>query len=172
MSGENSCSEVSIIGGTYRETCYWPTWNSVYGSGWRAARVFRTLHPDAVISYFSTGNEEIQKMMDTNIFINSIPDKTISSLIKLLEEIGCSTSIIKNIIITNPFYLSQSILMIKDLLRLIEKIGVSSIPYLLDGNPYILNISYEDLLESLERFEKEGVQDRNINYIFQGNCLV
>lgn len=63
MSGENSCSEVSIIGGTYRETCYWPTWNSVYGSGWRAARVFRTLHPDAVISYFSTGNEEIQKMM-------------------------------------------------------------------------------------------------------------
>ena len=63
MSGKNSCSEVSIIGGTYREICYWPTWNSVYGSGWRAVRVFRTLHPDAIISYYSTGGEEIQKMM-------------------------------------------------------------------------------------------------------------
>ena len=63
MSGENCSSKISIIGGTYRETCYWPTWNSVYGSGWRAVRVFRTLHPDAVISYYSTGDEEIQKMM-------------------------------------------------------------------------------------------------------------
>ena len=115
---------------------------------------------------------EIQNMMDTNIFINSIPDKSISSLLKLLEDIGCSRSEIKNIIITNPFYLSQSILMIKDLLRLLEKIGINSIPYLLDGNPYILNISYEDLLESIDRMEKEGVQDRNISSIFQSNYLV
>ena len=63
MSGENCSSKVSIIGGTYREICYWPNWNSVYGSGWRAVRVFRALHPDAVISYYSTGGEEIQKMM-------------------------------------------------------------------------------------------------------------
>lgn len=63
MSGENCSNKVSIIGGTYRETCYWPAWNSVYGSGWRAVRVFRTLHPDAVISFYSTGNEETQKKM-------------------------------------------------------------------------------------------------------------
>lgn len=71
MSGENSCSEVSIIGGTYRETCYWPAWNSVYGSGWRAVRVFRTLHPSAAISYYSTGDEEIQKKM--KIYAGSEP---------------------------------------------------------------------------------------------------
>lgn len=63
MSGENRCSEVSIVGGTYREICFWPAWNSVFGSGWRAVRVYRTLSPDANISFFSTGGEDIQKMM-------------------------------------------------------------------------------------------------------------
>lgn len=63
MSGENSCREVSIVGGIYREVCYWPVWNKVFGSGWRAVRVFRTLCPDARISFYSVGNEEIQKMM-------------------------------------------------------------------------------------------------------------
>ena len=71
MSGENCSSKVSIIGGTYRETCYWPTWNVVFGSGWRAVRVFRTLCPDAIISYYSAGDEEIQKMV--KIYAGSEP---------------------------------------------------------------------------------------------------
>lgn len=71
MSSENCCNKIIIIGGTYRETCYWPAWNSVYGSGWRAVRVFRTLHPDAVISFYSTGNEETQKKM--KIYAGSEP---------------------------------------------------------------------------------------------------
>lgn len=71
MSSENCSCKVSIIGGTYRETCYWPTWNSVFGSGWRAVRVFRTLCPDAIISYFTAGDEQIQKMM--NIYAVSEP---------------------------------------------------------------------------------------------------
>lgn len=71
MSGEDCSCKVSIIGGTYRETCYWPTWNSIFGSGWRAVRVFRMLCPDAIISYYSAGDEEIQKMM--KIYAGSEP---------------------------------------------------------------------------------------------------
>lgn len=71
MSGKNCSCKVSIIGGTYRETCYWPIWNSVFGSGWRAVRVFRTLCPDAIISYYSAGDERIQKMM--KIYAGSEP---------------------------------------------------------------------------------------------------
>lgn len=63
MSGEDRCNKVSIIGGTYRESCYWPKWNSVFGSGWRAVRVYHCLVPDTCISFYTVGNDEVQKMM-------------------------------------------------------------------------------------------------------------
>lgn len=100
MSGENSCSEVSIIGGTYRENCYWPKWNSVFGSGWRAVRVFRTLGPDTCISFFSTGDDEIQGMM--KIYSRSeplIPHLTsITSSISFYYDHPLSQPIIKGLI--------------------------------------------------------------------------
>lgn len=63
MSGEDCCKKVSIIGGTYRESCYWPIWNSVFGSGWRAVRAYHCLEPNTCISFHTTGDDEVQKMM-------------------------------------------------------------------------------------------------------------
>lgn len=84
MSGENSCSEVSIIGGIYRENCYWPKWNSFFGSGWRAVRVFRTLGPDTCISFFSTGDDEIQRMMK----IYSVSEPLIPQIVPTTSSVG------------------------------------------------------------------------------------
>lgn len=63
MSGENCCSEVSIVGGTYREICYWPVWDIVFGSGWRAVRVFRVFSPDTNIAFYSVGDQQLQQKM-------------------------------------------------------------------------------------------------------------
>ena len=63
MSGENFCGEVSIVGGTYREICDWPAWNAVFGSGWRAVRVFRAFSPAKKIIFCSVGNQQLQQKM-------------------------------------------------------------------------------------------------------------
>ena len=63
MSGENRCSEVSIVGGAYREICYWPVWDNVFGSGWRAVRVFRVFSPDTNIAFYSVGDQQLQQKM-------------------------------------------------------------------------------------------------------------
>ena len=63
MSGENHCGEVSITGGAYREICNWPVWNAVFGSGWRAVRVFRAFYPKTNITFCSVGNQQLQQIM-------------------------------------------------------------------------------------------------------------
>lgn len=63
MSGTDICHEVSIVGGTYQETCYWPAWNELFGSGWRAVRVMRSLCPNASITYHTTGGEQVKKTL-------------------------------------------------------------------------------------------------------------
>ncbi len=84
MSGEDICREVSIVGGTYRETCYWPEWNELYGSGWRAVRVFRSFSPDASISFNTVGDEQVEKTL--KIFASS--EKLVYHLEKSSSTIG------------------------------------------------------------------------------------
>lgn len=63
MPSYDICREVSIVGGVYKETCCWPEWDYIYGSAWRAVRVFRAFSPDAKITLSTVGNEQIKKMM-------------------------------------------------------------------------------------------------------------
>lgn len=69
MSGKDCCSKISIVGGSYREICYWPDWKYLFGSGWRAVRVFRAFSPNTEISFYSVGDEQLQRMM--KVFANS-----------------------------------------------------------------------------------------------------
>ena len=57
MSGDDISSEISIIGGIYRELCYWPNRNMLFGSAWRSVRVLRTFAPDAKIRLVTAGDE-------------------------------------------------------------------------------------------------------------------
>lgn len=56
MSGDDISSEISIIGGIYRESCYWPNRNLLFGSAWRSVRVLRTFAPDAKIRLVTAGD--------------------------------------------------------------------------------------------------------------------
>lgn len=63
MSGKDCCREVSIVGGTYQETVYWPVWDELYGSGWRSVWVYRALCPNAAIIYHTAGGNEVEKIL-------------------------------------------------------------------------------------------------------------
>lgn len=84
MPGENICSEVSIVGGTYNEVCYWPVWNELYGSGWRSVRVFRAFNPEATITFHTAGDVQVEKML-----------KIYSGSEKLSKRLAKTTSTIK-----------------------------------------------------------------------------
>lgn len=116
--------------------------------------------------------EEIQNMMDNNMMINSILDKDVAHLLKILEEVGCSRSQIKNISITNPFYFSQNISSIEELLMILKEMGFSSLPIVLDENPYLLNLSHEDLLQIVKKMRKDGIQEVEILDKIQTEILV
>ncbi len=84
MSGEDTCCEVSIVGGTYQETCYWPVWDEMFGSGWRAVRVMRSLCPDVQINYLTVGGEEAEKMLK----IYAVAEKLSYTLTKTASPIS------------------------------------------------------------------------------------
>ena len=84
MSGEDICREVSIVGGTYQETCYWPVWDELYGSGWRSVRVFRALNPEATITFHTAGTDQVERIL--KIFAGS--EKLLNQLTKISSTIS------------------------------------------------------------------------------------
>ncbi len=99
--------------------------------------------------------EEIKCMMDCNQDIGNIEDNDIEELINILKDNNCNLSIIKNILLTNPFYLNNNI---DDVLRLIDtlkKNNVNDLDLLFDSNPFILNISSKDIKRILNKLDNK-----------------
>ena len=89
--------------------------------------------------------EDIKNMMDSNQEIENIEDSVILKLIKLLENENCSQDSIKNIFITNPFYLNRDVEKVEGLFKELKKNGIKKLNILFDMNPYLLNLNDTDL---------------------------
>ena len=89
--------------------------------------------------------EDIKNMMDSNQEIENIEDSVILKLIKLLENENCSQDSIKNIFITNPFYLNRDVKEVEGLFKELKKNGIKKLNILFDMNPYLLNLNDTDL---------------------------
>lgn len=89
--------------------------------------------------------EDIKNMMDSNLEIENIEDSVILKLIKLLENENCSQDSIKNIFITNPFYLNRDVEEVERLFKELKKNGIKKLNILFDMNPYLLNLNDTDL---------------------------
>lgn len=113
--------------------------------------------------------EEIKNMIDANEDINDVSDKDVSSLIDILTQIGCTSEIVKNIFITNPFYLTRNIDEVKSLIMKFLDIGLGNLNILFDSNPYLLNITYKDVDGIYKEKIKEGLSDEEIKQFFYFN---
>jgi len=60
-----------------------------------------------VLIRFGFSIEEIKNMMDTNILIDTVKEDNLIELINILKRLGCKDSVIKNILVANPFYLNR-----------------------------------------------------------------
>lgn len=119
-----------------------------------------------VLIRFGFTIDEIKDMMDTNTSIDSILDKEIYELISILEKIGCNRDVIRNIFICNPFYITRSVNEVNDLIKKLLEIGFTNLDLLFDTNPYILNMTDEDVSKLYDKMSTEGLEkDEIINYI-------
>lgn len=103
---------------------------------------------------------EIKHILDMNNDIKLLNDSEIENNINLLRQIKCSDTQIKNIIITNPYFLSRSINDIVMLIKKLSLLGISDLNLTFDSNPYLLN---KDIYE-INKFisEKEGMELEDI----------
>ena len=62
-----------------------------------------------VLIRFGFSINEIQSMMDNNPSLESIPDKDIYLFIEILNKVGCTDEMVKNIFLCNPFCISRNI---------------------------------------------------------------
>ncbi|MBQ8472947.1 MAG: hypothetical protein IJ501_05535 [Bacilli bacterium] len=98
--------------------------------------------------------EELKEMVNLNPMLEYLNDKEINDNILFLKSLKCSDTIIKNIIICNPFYLNRSISDLQKLVSKLISIGLTNLNLLFDSNPYLLN---KDAFE-IDSFIKEKLK--------------
>lgn len=106
--------------------------------------------------------EEINILMDTNEDISFVSDNDIKEVINLLESIDCTKDIIKNILICNPFCLTNSINELNKLIDKLKELGFKNINLLFDTNPYILNKSDKEIEKLYNKKKSEGFNKNEI----------
>jgi len=82
---------------------------------------------------------EIKEILQNNQELLDIKKEEVKEKIDILKNIGCNEVIIKNIIITNIFYLNR---ITKDILLLINKLNslnIKNLNIIFDSNPFLLN---------------------------------
>ncbi len=115
-----------------------------------------------VLMRFGFSIEEIKNMMDTNHNLEEVNDRDIYELIDLLKKIGCDDDMIKNIFLCNSFCLSRSINETNHLITKLYELGFSSLAWLLDSNPYLLNL-YDEEIDNIYQIKvKEGLSKEEI----------
>ena len=120
---------------------------------------------DILIRYGFT-IDEIKIMMDTNSLIEDINDNNIKSIINILEKVNCNLDDIKNILICNPFCITNNINDINNLIDKLKDIGILELNRLFTTNPYILNISDKELDKLYNEKKEVGLnKEEIIDYI-------
>lgn len=105
--------------------------------------------------------KDLKHISETNPEIKETTSEEIIKLINILKKIKCNNNVIKNIIITNPFYLTRLDTDIIELINKLDSIGISNLNYLFDANPYLLT---KEAFE-IEDFIKEKSKDYSLEEI-------
>ena len=87
--------------------------------------------------------EELQSMLELNENILDEPELNI--LIDILYLIKCDERMIKNILISNPNYLSRPKEDVVGLINELLNLGINDLNILFDTNPYLLDLDDFDI---------------------------
>ena len=88
---------------------------------------------------YNLNDSDIKEMISINNDILSLSNEEIKNIVELLLKINCNDKQIRNILISNPFYLSRCISDVIDLIKKLMNLGITSLNILFDSNPWLLN---------------------------------
>lgn len=104
--------------------------------------------------------DTIKIMLEQNHEIKELTEKEIEEKEIILETIGCKKNQIRNIISSNPFYLTKDNKEILELIKLLYNYNFNSLNILFDSNPYILNLETYEIENYInERKKEEKLED-------------
>ena len=82
---------------------------------------------------------DIKEMISINKDILNLDNEEIINIISILKYINCSDSEIRNILVTNPNYLSRCYSDVIDLINKFKSLNIDDLNELFNSNPHLLN---------------------------------
>lgn len=109
-------------------------------------------------SLFNLGisDKVIVELVERCPTIRDMDNNEIEKHIQMLEFIGCSDKIKKNIIESNPEYLDRILDDVFGVMKYLVSIGFTRLDILFDSNPYILNLDVFEIKEYVDKKLNEG----------------
>lgn len=117
-------------------------------------------------------DDELKEMVNINRELVNITDEDIDNHILFLEELGCKQRHIKNILISNPFYLNRSLEELKDLIKYLNGLGFTYLNLLFDSNPEFLNKDVFEIEEFINKKKNDGISLEDIVDLIDSNPFV
>ena len=116
--------------------------------------------------------EDLKFMIEQVPGILDMSDKEINDKIDMLRYVGCVDRHIKNIIISNPYYLDR---LDDDILKLIgylKQVGFSNINLLFDSNPFFLDKDVFEIKEYIDNKINDGYDISDIVDLISSNPYI
>ena len=102
-------------------------------------------------------DDDIKNMLELCPGIMDMSENEINEKIEILTYIGCNLRHIRNIVVSNPYYLDRINGDILKLISCLKKIGISNIYLLFDSNPYLLNKDDFEIIDYINIRKKSGM---------------
>lgn len=113
--------------------------------------------------------DEVVELIELNPEIRNVSDDNINKLINILKNYKFSVSRLKNIIKSNPFYLSRDIDEVDALInKLLEK-EIYNVGIIIDTYPLFLNYYDEDIDEFFDLKSNEELNNDEIVELIESN---
>lgn len=115
---------------------------------------------------------DIKNMIELCPDLNDITDQNIITNINILTSIKCSEKHTKNILLSNPFYLTRDDDDILSLIKKLNELNISNINLLLDSNPFLLNKNAYEIDDYIKKELKSGKDLEEIIDEFESNPYI
>lgn len=117
-------------------------------------------------------DSDIKNMLEQCPDIMDMEYNEIREKIDILRYIECNDRHIRNIIVSNPYYLDRINNDILKLIMYLKEIGISCINLLLDSNPYLLNRDVFEIREYIDSKKNMGLSLWEIVDEFESNPYI
>lgn len=119
------------------------------------------MHP---LDQYEISAQDFKIMLEINPEIPELDYEDIFYNLDILKAIDCSDLIIKNIIVSNPLYLSRDKEDVIALIAKLKSLNFSTLKFLFDANPFLLN---KDVYEINEYIKNKLNENKSLEEIVE-----